>query len=292
VIARTRVLVAGEGLVGNALAGRLAREGAQVIQTSRRADAPDAMVRLDLAKVNDWPDAWPDLPEVDAAVLCAAVARLGDCEADPAGSRLVNVTGTVALAERLAGQGTHVIFLSTDKVYDGTVAMRRRIEPVCPFTEYGRQKALAEEGVLDAGDLTAVLRLSKVLTPDLALLTDWYRRFKDGLPVTPFDNLYLAPVDTDLVASLVIGIIDQKRAGIFHCTGAEDRTYVDLAWRLSTIWQSDPALIEPASSPAPAAHRSRHTTLDMSLESVLFGIEQPSFEDVVDRVGRAITDRI
>lgn len=289
-IAKSRVLIVGEGLVGNALAGRLAREGAQVIQTSRRADSPDTMIRLDLAKVNDWPDAWPDLPNVDAAILCAAMARLGDCEADPAYSRLVNVTGTVALAERLAGQGAHVIFLSTDKVYDGTAPMRRRIEPVCPDSEYGRQKALAEEGVLDAGDLTAVLRLSKVLAPDMALLTDWYRRFKDGLPITPFDNLYLAPVDTDLVAALIVGIITQRRAGIFHCTGAEDRTYVDLARHLARLWQADMALIEPTSSPAPAAHRSRHTTLDMNLESVLFGTEQPSFEDIVDRVGRSITD--
>lgn len=283
-----RVLVVGEGLVGNALAERLTRDGARVFQTTRRTDAPDTLLRLDLARVNDWPDAWPELPQVDAAVLCAATARLGDCDADPAGSLLVNVTGAVALAERLAGQGAHVIFLSSDKVYDGTAPLRRRIEPTCPVTEYGQQKALAEEGVLDAGDLTTVLRLSKVLSPSLPLLTGWHRSLASGDPITPFDNLYLAPVDTDLVTTMIFKIIEQRRAGIFHCTGAEDRTYVELANRLAKLWQADAGLIRPTSSPAPATQRSRHTTLDMSLETILFNVRQPSFTAVVDRVGRAI----
>ncbi len=288
-IENLRVLIVGEGLIGGALAKGLARRGARIVRTSRRPDAPEDFLRLDLARVNEWPDAWPDLPQFDAAVICAAMARLGDCDADPDLSHRVNVTGAVALAERLAGQGAHVVFLSTDKVYDGSEPLRRRIVPPNPLTEYGRQKALAEEGVLDAGDRTAVVRLSKVLSPDLPLLVDWRQNLRQGQRITPFDNLRLAPVDCGLVSEVIEKVLTQNRAGIFHCTGGEDRSYVDLASRLCRLWQADEALITPVSSAAPEAHRSRFTTLDMSLESVLFDIEQPAFEKVVDRVGKDVS---
>ncbi len=278
------VLVVGEGLIGTALATSFEHGGYRVLRTTRRpGPGPGGSadhIALDLA----FPADWPALPEVDAAVLCAANARLADCEADPRGSYAVNVGGCVELARRLAGNGAQVVLLSTDKVFDGVTPHRLRTEAPCPKTEYGRQKAAAEEGVLEAGDRTAVLRLSKVLAPRLPLIEGWRRSLSAGETVTPFNDMFCAPVTLRLVVETIGCIVSGGRAGIFHCTGVEDQSYETLARRLAGRLGIGIDGIEPKESGLPAAHRPPHSTLDMSLERALFGIGPPCLDDVVGEI--------
>src|SRR5262245_24341961 len=98
------LIVGGESKVGRALAGHLRRSGQRVITTTRRVlraagqSADRDVLPLDLAgDVEGWP-----LPEpVTTAVLCAAVAKIDECERDPGAAVKVNVSGAVALARRL-----------------------------------------------------------------------------------------------------------------------------------------------------------------------------------------------
>ena len=170
---------------------------------------------------------------------------------------------------------------SSDKVFDGARPLRDRWDDLCPACAYGRQKATAEAGVLALGDQGAVLRLSKVLEPDLDLLTGWAADLAAAKPITPFDDLYLAPVPVDLVGQIAAHIADERARGVFHCTGAGDRSYGDLAHILADSMGSDRALIQPTScgvASMPAAARPRHTTLEMSVEQFRWGLTAPAFE--------------
>jgi dTDP-4-dehydrorhamnose reductase len=276
---RDILIAGGDGLIGAALTARLTASGHRVWATTRRPDEVGAMRPYhDLADAGE-----PVLPSADTLIITAANARLADCEADPKGSRLVNVDGTVALAARYTAQGAQVIFLSSDKVFDGTRPQRRREEAVCPATAYGAQKAAAEGSLRDLPG-TAIIRLSKVLSPEAALLNSWHDDLAGGQKITPFDDLYLAPVTTTMVAEMIGNIVADRAAGIFHCTGAEDRSYSDLARTLAHRGGFDPVLIRPVAAPAtamPVGGLSRYTTLDMSLEAERWGIRQPAFEDIV-----------
>jgi dTDP-4-dehydrorhamnose reductase len=270
------LVVVGDSMIGAALADHFSARGWQVQATTRRRDQVDeAHPFLNLAAP------MGDLANADVVILAAAMARIGDCEDDPDGTRQINVDGTLAVAQGMAGQGAHVILLSSDKVFDGTVPLRDRNDDPCPACEYGRQKAAAEAGVLALGDQGAVLRLSKVLEPGLELLTGWARELFAGNAITPFHDLYLAPVPVDLVVQLAMHIAVERVAGIFHCTGAEDRSYVDLAHILAEEIARDPDLIQPGSCQTaniPAAARPRHTTLEMTVEQIRWGLTAPAFE--------------
>lgn len=245
-------------MIGAALSDCFTARDWRVRATTRRLDRVDAShPYLDLA------DPGQDMPEAELVILAAAVARIGECEADPANTHRINVDGTLAVARHMAGQGSHVLLLSSDKVFDGAIPLRGRHDEVCPACAYGRQKAAAEAGTLALGERGAVLRLSKVLGPGLALLTGWAEDLELGKTITPFDDLYLAPVTVDGVARIAAHIADEGAAGIFHCTGAEDRSYVDLAYILAEKLGCDPALIRPASCAAAnisAAARPRYTS--------------------------------
>ena len=142
-----RVLIVGaDGLLGGTLRRHLQRAGHEVAATSLLS-VPDSqnVLHLDLTQP---PETWPELPACRAVVLCAAITSLEQCRANPAGTRLVNVTRTLALLEGLAQKGTFVVFISSNLVFDGSKPGRQADEPVCPRTEYGRQKAEAEAALL------------------------------------------------------------------------------------------------------------------------------------------------
>jgi dTDP-4-dehydrorhamnose reductase len=280
-------VVGGDGLIGSAIAARLRGAGAPVIVTTRRPPrAAEDAFHFDLA---DDPNGWPTLPRADAAVICAAVARLSDCESDPA-ARRVNVDGTLALAERLTAQGCQVLFLSSDKVFDGSTPHRGRDEAPCPETEYGRHKAAVERASLERRDTCAVLRLAKVLSPDLPLLGQWASALRTGKSIKPFDNMYLAPITVSFVADLAIRLMSERATGIYQASGDRDVAYDVLALALAGAVGANRELVAPVTiDPAvvPPAARPSHSTLDMSLEARLFGIAQPETRFVCEKIARA-----
>jgi dTDP-4-dehydrorhamnose reductase len=269
------LIVGGDSFIGEALVRRLRAANWRVSSTTRREPSGPGVIRLDLA------GELPDLPQADAAVICAARARLNDCAADPAGSRRVNVEGAARVAAALAERGTYPLFLSTDKVFDGLVPQRRRDDATCPRTEYGRQKADAEPAVRAAGG--SVLRLCKVVSPELPLVAGWREALLHGRPITAFADMFVAPVPVAHVCALVERLLTARMEGVFQCTGAEDRSYAALAEAMAAALGADASLIhavpcDPKAHPPEA--RPPHSTLEMELEQACFGLAQPDFEVV------------
>lgn len=279
------VLVAGgDGLIGAELVHRLSGDGVRVFSTSRRG-ASTATHQLDLAT----PGEWPALPKVEAAVLCAANASIGACATKPGESAAVNVAGLSALAERLALQADLVLLLSSNQVFDGSTVRRRRADAYCPVCQYGRQKAAAEANVL-ALKGGSVLRLTKVLTPDLPLLAGWSADLAAGRPVTPFDNFPLAPVTLGFAVDTVVDILSGGEPGVYQASGADDLTYVDLAYALAGQVGADSALITPVvADPAVLGFERlpRYSTLEMELETGRFGRPAPASDGVLEDVVRS-----
>src|SRR5437870_859257 len=177
-MARSLLLVGGDSEIGAATARHLRDLGIQVVATTRRrecvaADRPFLDLALPLAE-------WRPPGDTGAACILAAISRLQACEEDPAGSSFINVTQTIALAEKLLEGGISVLFLSTDKVFDGTRPHMPADAPMNPVSEYGRQKASTEEALrrqMQAGAPVAVLRLAKVVSPGMPLLRQWIAAF-------------------------------------------------------------------------------------------------------------------
>jgi dTDP-4-dehydrorhamnose reductase len=272
------LVVGGDGFVGRVLTAHFRARGDRVIETTRRVGRTAAdVLTLDLAAD---PGAWPALPPLRGAVLCAAIARLQDCERDPAASRRVNVDAPAALAQRLAVAGVPTVFLSSDKVFDGRMAQRRRFDLTCATTEYGRQKAAAERAM--PRDV-AILRLSKVVSPTVELFQAWVRDLRAGRPITPFEDLTMAPIRVELVAETVSRLLDERRSGIFHLTGDRDVSYVEAAHIVATAIGAAPALVQarPSGTVPPPV---QHTTLAMDWEAERWRLASPPTTETLRRL--------
>lgn len=276
-------LVAGAGgRIGRALVQKLCGTGTAVTVTRQHpTDTPGALA-LDLAGDTAG---WPTLPPVQVAYLCAAVSSLAACKTAPAVTAQVNVHGTVALAEVLVRQGTFVVFLSTDLVYDGTRPCRRSEEPVCPQTEYGRQKADAEARLATLGDAVAVVRLAKVLEPTVELLRGWIDALRRREAVRPFSDVALAPIPLALAVDALTGVGRRRLPGIVQVSGAEDVTYADVAHCLAYRLRASHDLVRPMRScdaGIPLEAAPVYATLDTSRLQEELNLRPPSVWTALD----------
>ncbi len=283
---RRILIIGGNSEIANATTTHLRASGCEVAATTRRPERAGAENPfLDLSRqVEDWP-----IPDgIGAVCFCAAIARLNDCANNPQASALVNVTRTIALADRLLAREVPVLFLSTDKVFDGTRAQVPASTAPCPVSEYGRQKAAAEaalSGRMRGGAPVTLLRLAKIVSPGMALLRQWIVSLANGKSIRAFDDMMMAPTPVAVAASAIERLLAEPNPGIFQLSGPRDVAYSEVAAHLARSLDADPALVDPVSAYSaglPPGSTAQHTTLDSSALRERFGIAVPDAWEVID----------
>jgi dTDP-4-dehydrorhamnose reductase len=277
------LVVGGDGLIGRTLARRLEADGHAVLATTRRRGcAGPGRPHLELAQdPSDWTPPRP----VGVAFLLAAAANQLSCCADPSASRRINVDHTVALARRLVSLGAFAVFTSTNLVFDGEEAHYRTYATPHPTSEYGRQKAEAEQALLALGPRVAVVRLTKVLAAEMPLIGRWVEALKAGHPVEAFTDLICAPMPVDFVAEALARIGAQQKGGLFHLSGADEVSYADLARLLALRLGVDGALVKPTTSAAAGVTLQslpKHSSLDARDVADAFALPPPRLDAVIE----------
>lgn len=252
------LVVGGDGLIGGALAKHLSEQGETPITTVLSDTKVPNSILFDLTA-----SAWPLLPRVSAAVICAAVTSQQQCRKDPARTRHVNVVQTLKLIGELVATDTFVVFLSTNLVFDGSKPLRTLNETTCPKTEYGRQKAEVELALTEWRNKTAIIRLTKVFHSGLPLLVKWRQDLGAGRKVEAFTDYLCSPIYMQTVVSGISRITRERRSGIWHFSGPTDVSYATLARTIARLYGAKPSLVRFATaSSALLEHLPANTTLD------------------------------
>jgi dTDP-4-dehydrorhamnose reductase len=282
------LLVGGDSEIGAATARRIAERRIAAAATTRRQNLAGATRPfLDLsAPLDDWrpPEATSE------ACVFAGIARLAACAADPAGSAQINVTQTVALIDRLLAHDIHVLFLSTNQVFDGRQPHLRADVAHSPVSEYGRQKSQTEAALIarmNKGAPVAILRLAKVVSPDMALVRGWINDLKQRKSIQAFRDMTVAPAPVALVGEVIVALLQNRAKGIFQFTGPRDVSYAETARYLAARSGADPRLVEETSAlenGQPIGSTPHNTTLDSSAIRERFALECPDAWPVFDTV--------
>ena len=222
--------------------------------------------------------------------MFAAIARLAACHADPLGSAHINVTQTLAVIERMLARDIHVVFLSTNQVFDGRLPHVPPDALVCPVSEYGRQKACTEtalRGHLARGAPIAILRLAKVVSSDMRLIRGWAASLSAGRPVTGFHDMTMAPAPTDMVSAAVGALLADRAKGIYQLTGPFDVAYSEVARFIANRIGAAPYLVSEESAldaGLPEGATPHHTTLDSTLMRDRYGFAVPEVWKIIESV--------
>jgi dTDP-4-dehydrorhamnose reductase len=163
----------------------------------------------------------------EVAVFCAGITQMSICEEFPTMAKIVNVDNTIGMIQKLLLQKTHVIFLSSNKVFNGIKQFNDYYDIVSPTNNYGEYKVMVEEKFFDPN--FSVLRLSKVLTREAPFLKRWKAALILGMKLEISKNEFLSPVTLDQVACAVNQIINEKADGMFQLGSKVETSYYDFA---------------------------------------------------------------
>ena len=205
--------------------------------------------------------------KVDVLVLCAAWARQAAVQKEPELGMRVNCDSGVTLAKALPD--AHVVFISSDMVFDGSIPLGTAYEEdsaqMCPLTAYGETKAEAERQLrtIAAGRLS-VLRLALVYGPSSPLF-----RWLDGVlraedkTTGMFTDEFRSAVHVQDVADAVRVLVERPdvraQAHLVHVGGPESLSRYELARRIAAQYLG---IAEPA------MHACRAADIDLGVPSV------------------------
>ena len=278
------LVIGSDSLIGRRLTPALRSAGWQAHGTTRRSADGGDLLRLDLA---DPQCVAVRLPPVDVAFFCAAVTRFSDCDADPTLARQVNVLSPVALADRLVAAGTRAILLSSIAVYGGEEPRVPAERPVNPNSLYGRLKAEAEQAFLAFGSAASIVRLTKVLAPEMPLFNGWIDALAKSIPVNAFEDTGLAPVSIAAAVDILVRVAADADGGIYQASACDDVTYVEAALHIAQRLGASPALVRSdlgAGRGVPVEQLRRFSSLDTTRVDRLTGKVAPAARDVIDEV--------
>lgn len=228
------LIVGGDSVIGSFLYNYILNNTDYILyKTSRKkSNLNDFTLYLDL--ISSDIEKWEIPKNTKAIIICAAVARIADCYNNPIQSSLININSCIKIAKNALKQNIHIIFLSTNQVFDGSKPYYKTTDEVCPLTEYGRQKSECEKQLLKLNyKKLSIIRLTKVVYPELPLFQDWKNKLFDNNNIFAFHDMFLSPVLLNDVSSSITKCLINEVYGIYHLSGLLDVSYFNLAKKIS-----------------------------------------------------------
>lgn len=273
------------GLAGSPATGQLgARRPCEVVGADHR--------RLDVADREQVLAAVEGL-RPDVVVHAAAWTAVDACEGDASRAFAVNALGTRHVAEAARRWGAHVVYVSTDYVFDGT-SERPYVEwdTTNPLSVYGRSKLGGEH---ELGPEATVVRTSWVCGFHGANMVKTVLRLAAGDgPLRFVDDQRGCPTFTADLAGTLAVIGCERLPGVFHLTNSGPTSWFEFAGAVLEANGDDPARVEPIATaeldPPRPAPRPANSVLDNAAWRGLGLPALPPWKDALGRLVRALAD--
>ena len=246
------VVFGGTGLLGAPLALRLVERGHRVYVAARsqRFGEPTSIrsVRCDVS-VGGVADKLLQELNPTWVINCAAVTSVDACESGGVAER-VNADWPRELAAAAALTGTRCVHISTDSVFarESGQSAPREDDPRHPLNAYARQKARAEDAVLQASkDQALVIRTNFFgwsPTPQRGLAAWALRELREGRRIRGFADVFFNPLYTGDAIDLLISLLDAKMEGLIHLVGGQCLSKLSFVCKLAEVFSLDSSLIE------------------------------------------------
>jgi dTDP-4-dehydrorhamnose reductase len=190
----------------------------------------------------------------DVIIHTAAMTNVDACELDPEACTLQNVTATENLVHAAKRQQIHFIHLSTDFIFDGRNGPYKENDEPAPLSIYGNSKLASERSVMDAGlERWAIARTIIVygIAPGLSRsnVVLWAKNaLEKGQPIKVVDDQWRMPTLAEDLADGCIRIAKQGATGIYHLSGPDGMSILELVQRVGRFFDLDVSVVTPIKS--------------------------------------------
>jgi dTDP-4-dehydrorhamnose reductase len=248
-----KILITGaSGLVGMRLTEAANRAGHETftIDNQHQIDSPSAY-HIDLRHEQDMIEIMK-LSSPDVVVHLASITDVDLCEHNPKLANEVNTIITRSLAQECSRAGSHLIYVSTDYVFDGKLGNYREEDQPNPINTYGLSKLRGEEATRNASEKFSIARTSVVygwgrkFRPNFG---SWvYTELEAGRPTRIVKDQYCSPTLDSQLARMLLEVAEKRIPGTIHLAGASKLNRYEFALKIANKFQMDRTLIVPIDS--------------------------------------------
>jgi dTDP-4-dehydrorhamnose reductase len=132
----------------------------------------------------------------------------------------------------------------------------------------------------------AIVRLTKVVGANEARILDWRNQLVAGCAVSPYKDLFIAPISVTYAVELLRKAGENQKAGIWHGSGEREVSYAEFAMLLADSLGVARSLVEPVASSESGArltYSPSHAALGMQVTTAGFGLEPQPLEEVISQ---------
>ena len=183
----------------------------------------------------------------DVVVNCAAYTAVDACETNEDVALDVNAHAVRWIAEAVDAVGAHLVHISTDYVFDGTLD-RPYVEsdPPNPRSAYGRTKLAGEREALALGSAATVVRTSWVCGfHGTNMVKTVLRLVGENSPLSFVDDQVGHPTFTSDLAPALLLLAQDRRAGLFHVTNQGAVSWCGFVGAILDVLGRDATEVQP-----------------------------------------------
>lgn len=223
----------------------------------------------------------------NVVINTAAMTNVDACEEHRVACRKLNVDAVRYLLDASVRHSSHLIHLSTDFVFDGMNGPYREQDVPRPLSFYGQSKLDAEELLRNSGyDNWSIARTIIVYgtaeNMSRSNIVLWAKgALEEGKNLTIVDDQFRSPTWADDLAMGCWLIAKKKAQGIYHISGKDQMSMLELVKRVADYFKLDQTLISSIKSDQlkQAAKRPPVTGFVLDRAKSDLGYEPVSFEE-------------
>jgi dTDP-4-dehydrorhamnose reductase len=230
----------------------------------------------------------------DLVINTAAMTNVDACETQREACWALNVTAVSNMLDAIDEiadndpiVNTHFIHLSTDFVFDGENGPYKEDDQANPLSYYALSKYEAEKLMQQRSHI----RQSVIRTIIVYGIVDGMSRsnivlwakeaLSKGQKINIVDDQFRSPTLAEDLAEGCMLCAEKQAQGIFHVSGKDAMSVLDLVYRVADFWKLDKSLVTPVKSDTikQAAKRPPRTGFIIEKAKNVLGYHPHSFEE-------------
>ncbi len=223
----------------------------------------------------------------DVVINTAAMTNVDACEAAKEQCRALNVDAVKYLIEACKVQNTHLIHLSTDFVFDGEDGPYSEDDQPAPLSYYGWSKYDAEQLMQNSAlqqwtIVRTIIVYGIVDNMSRSNVVLWAKgALEKGEPINVVDDQFRSPTLAEDLALACIAIAEKGATGIYHISGGETMSILELVHKVANYYQLDASIVKPIKSETlgQAAKRPPRTGFILDKARADLNYQPRSFEE-------------
>jgi dTDP-4-dehydrorhamnose reductase len=189
----------------------------------------------------------------DCIINTAAMTNVDACETKREECRLINVTGVENIIASIKKTQSQFIHLSTDFVFDGNNGPYSEDDTPNPLSYYAQSKYDSEKIVMQSEIPWTIIRTIIIYGVSenmsrLNLILWAVKSLSKGEKIRVVTDQYRAPTLAEDLANACVNAAMKKKTGIYHVSGRETMSIIQIVNTVADYFQLDKNLVAPVTT--------------------------------------------